>query len=359
MAVASGIHVTSGEDLDLSVVVPMLNEEGNVRELVTRLMAVLSAHRTTTSESFEIIVVDDGSTDDTPNLLRELVDTHAEVRCVQLATNFGQEAAVQAGMLHTRGRWVLQTDGDLQHPPEEIPKLLAKRDEGYEIVYGRRAERKDPWHRVIASRLMVAFMRHGLGIRLPEDVTTFRVIDGEVARLLAGLPEKKKFFSALAGWSGAKSISVPVAHSARHAGHTKYNLGKLINHTFDLMAGFSVRPLRLIGTSGAAIAVVGIAYALFKIGQKLAGVDIETGYTSIFAAVVILGGLQLIALSVIGEYVGRIFIQTQDRPLYRVGRRLGFPDDALPATAKSELFWSSRREGDGPEPAIDRAAGDR
>ena len=345
--------------IDISVVVPMLNEEGNVRELVERLAAVLRQHRDESDERFEIIVVDDGSTDDTPNILEELIADNPEVRCLRLATNFGQEAAVQAGMLHSSGRWVLQTDGDLQHPPEEIPKLLAKRDEGYEIVYGRRAERNDPWHRVIASKLMVQFMRKVLGIRLPEDVTTFRVIDGEVARLLAGLPEKKKFFSALAGWSGAKSTSVPVAHSARHAGHTKYNLGKLINHTFDLMAGFSVRPLRLIGTSGAAIAVVGICYALFKVGQKLYGVDIDDGYTSIFAAIVILGGAQLIALSVIGEYVGRIFIQTQDRPLYRVGQRLGF-DEELPATAKSELFWSSRRDEADPvdDVPVDRASGD-
>jgi polyisoprenyl-phosphate glycosyltransferase len=321
--------------IDISVVIPVLNEEGNLRELVERLMAVLTA----TEERWEIIVVDDGSSDRTPEILRELVYAHEGVRGLRLATNFGQEAAVQAGMLHTRGRWVLQTDGDLQHPPEEIPKLLEKRSEGYEIIYGRRAERRDPLHRVVASKLMVAFMRHVLGIRLPEDVTTFRVIDGELARFIAGLPEKKKFFSALAGWTGGRSISVPVAHSARHAGHTKYNLARLINHTFDLMAGFSVRPLRLIGSTGALIAVVGIGYALYKVAQKLTGVDINTGYTSIFAAIVILGGLQLIALSIIGEYVGRIFIQAQDRPLYRIGESMGF-DDAPQSSLRA------REEGD-------------
>jgi polyisoprenyl-phosphate glycosyltransferase len=311
--------------VDISAVVPVLNEEGCVVELVERLVAVLGA----TGERFEIVIVDDGSSDRTPAILNELMFTHRTLRCVCLARNFGQEAAVQSGMLHARGRWVVQLDGDLQHPPEEIPKLLALRAEGYEIIYGRRALRRDPWHRVLASRLLVALMRRGLGIVLPDDVTTFRVIDGELARFIARLPEKKKFFSALAGWSGARATSVAVDHAPRRAGTTKYDLARLVNHSLDLMAGFSVRPLRLIGGFGAVIAVAGIAYALFKVAAKLSGELINSGYTSLFAAVVILGGLQLIALSVIGEYVGRIFMQAQNRPLYRVREALGFEEQAV------------------------------
>jgi polyisoprenyl-phosphate glycosyltransferase len=306
--------------VELSVVVPVLNEEGNVEALVTRLCAVLRP----LGESFELIVVDDGSTDTTPLLLRRLCRDAPELRVLRLARNYGQEAAVQAGMLASRGRWVIQTDGDLQNPPEELPKLLAERANGYEIIFGAREKRQDPWHRVIASKLMVAFMRSVLGIELPPDVTTFRVIDGEVARFIAALPEKRKFFSALAGWAGAKSVSVPVAHQARQAGVTKYNLARLVNHTFDLMVGFSVRPLRIIGAAGASFALAGIAFAAFRIVQKLLGYPVTLqGYTSLFSAVVILGGLQLLALSVIGEYVGRIFIQIQDRPLYRVAEELG------------------------------------
>ena len=298
----------------LSVVVPVLNEEGNVRELSERLARVLVA----AGEDYEILFVDDGSTDATPRLLHDLADQDPRIRVVFFARNFGQEAAVQAGMLHSRGRWVLQTDGDLQNPPEEIPKLLAKRDEGFEIVYGAREKRRDPLHRVLASKLMVLFMRHVLGIQLPDDVTTFRVIRGDIARLIASLPEKRKFFSALAEWTGARAVSVPVAHASRHAGTTKYNLAKLVNHTFDLMVGFSVRPLRLIGSVGALFALAGILFGSLRIIQKMVGVDITLGYTSLFSAIVILGGLQLIALSVIGEYVARIFLQTLDRPLYRI-----------------------------------------
>lgn len=303
---------------DVSVVVPVYNEEGNVSELAQRLTRVLERE----GETFELLFVDDGSSDRTPELLARAAAEDPRVKVIRFARNFGQEAAVQAGMLESRGRWVLQTDGDLQNPPEEIPKLLAKREEGYEIVYGAREQRRDPWHRVLASKLMVLLTRHVLGIRLPPDVTTFRVIRGDVARLIAGLPEKRKFFSALAEWSGARAVSVPVAHQSRQAGTTKYNLAKLINHLFDLVAGFSIRPLRLIGAVGALFAIFGIGFALFRIGQKLAGVPIAMGYASLFGAIVILGGLQLIALSVIGEYVGRIFIELQDRPLYRVASRI-------------------------------------
>jgi polyisoprenyl-phosphate glycosyltransferase len=308
------------EGLELSVVIPLLNEEGNVRELADRLLQVLGD----TGESFEIVFVDDGSSDRTPLILREFALRDRRIRVIRLARNYGQESAVQAGMLRARGRWVIQSDGDLQNPPEEIPKLLEKRADGYEIVFGARQKRQDPWHRVAASKAMVWFMRRVLGIDLPEDVTTFRLIHGDVARFIAGLPEKRKFFSALASWSGARSISVPVAHAERRAGVTKYDLGRLINHTFDLMVGFSVRPLRIIGAAGALFAVAGILFGVYRIVQKLAGVPINVGYASLFSAIVILGGLQLIALSVIGEYVGRIFIQTQDRPLYRVAEEINF-----------------------------------
>jgi glycosyltransferase involved in cell wall biosynthesis len=307
-----------------SVVIPLYNEEDNVRELVDRLVPVLER----TEQAFEIVFVDDGSSDQTSAMVRTASAADPRVKLVRFSRNYGQEAAVQAGILHAAGRWIVQMDGDLQNPPEELSKLLAKRDEGYEIVYGVRTKRRDPLHRVLASRMMVWFMRSVLEVELPEDVTTFRVIEGGTARLIASLPEKKKFFSALAVWTGARATTVSVEHAARTRGVTKYNLGKLVNHTFDLMVGFSTKPLRIIGVSGAIIALLGLGFAGFRIAEKLLGADITMGYTSLFSAIVILGGLQLIALSVIGEYIARIFIQTQDRPLYNVAETIGFNDEA-------------------------------
>jgi dolichol-phosphate mannosyltransferase len=324
--------MSSGSAVAHSVVVPLYNEEENVRELVDRLVPVLEKTRL----PFEIVFVDDGSRDATSAMVRAASSSDPRVKLVRFARNYGQEAAVQAGILHASGRWIVQMDGDLQNPPEELLKLLAKRDEGYEIVYGVRTKRRDPLHRVLASRLMVWFMRSVLAVELPEDVTTFRVIEGKTARLIAGLPEKKKFFSALAVWTGARAATVSVEHAARTRGVTKYNLGKLVNHTFDLMVGFSTRPLRIIGVSGALIACLGVGFGLFRIVQKLLGADITMGYTSLFSAIVILGGLQLIALSVIGEYIARIFIQTQDRPLYNVAETVGFGDEARRAEHAAE-----------------------
>jgi polyisoprenyl-phosphate glycosyltransferase len=307
-----------------SVVIPVYNEEANVRELAERLVPVVERAK----KSFEIIFVDDGSRDDTAQRVRALSAADRRIKLIRFARNYGQEAAVQAGILRASGRWVIQMDGDLQNPPEELGKLLDKRDEGYQIVYWIRRKRRDPIHRVAASRLMMWMMRRVLGIELPDDVTTFRVIEGNTARLIASLPEKKKFFSALAVWTGARSASVPVGHAPRTRGETKYTLGKLVNHTFDLMVGFSTRPLRLIGGFGAVVAVSGVGFGLFRIVQKLCGVDIQMGYASLFSAIVILGGLQLIALSVIGEYIARIFIQAQGRPLYNVAEEVGWETDA-------------------------------
>jgi glycosyltransferase involved in cell wall biosynthesis len=310
--------------IEHSVVVPVYNEETNVRALAERLVPVLER----TGASFEIVFVDDGSRDQTAQMVRALSAADRRIKLIRFARNYGQEAAVQAGILRAAGRWVIQMDGDLQNPPEELDKLLAKRDEGFEIVYGIRVKRRDPIHRVVASRLMMWIMQRLLGIELPDDVTTYRVIEGRTARLIAALPEKKKFFSALAVWTGARSASVPVGHAPRTSGATKYTLGKLINHTFDLMVGFSTRPLRLIGGVGGIVAVFGVGFGLFRIIQKLSGVDIQMGYASLFSAIVILGGLQLIALSVIGEYIARIFIQTQGRPLYNVAEEVGWEESS-------------------------------
>jgi polyisoprenyl-phosphate glycosyltransferase len=311
--------MTIDAEIELSVVVPVFNEAANVGELVGRLIAALEG----TGEPFELVLVDDGSADLTLHRLRELALGEPRLCVLSLSRNYGQEAAVQAGILAARGRWIVQLDADLQHPPEEIGKLLAARAPGVELVYGVRERRDDPAHRVISSRLMMWTMRRVFGIELPRDISTFRVIDARLARYIAELPEKRKFFSALACYCGARSVDVVVAHAARQRGKSGYGLARLLNHSFDLLVGFSVRPLRIIGATGAIFALLGIGFGLFRIGLKLAGVPINVGYTSLIAAIVISGGLQLIALSVIGEYVARIFLQAQDRPVFRVAERIG------------------------------------
>jgi polyisoprenyl-phosphate glycosyltransferase len=297
-----------------SVVIPVYNEEGNIKPLVERVSAVMDQ----VGEPYEIVFVDDGSRDATPVGLRLLVQQHPWVRAVRFTRNYGQEAAVQAGYKYARGEWIIQMDGDLQNPPEDIPKLLVKRDEGFDIVYGVRKNRKDPLFRKFASQAMRYVMRQMLDIELPEDISTFRLMRASTAKLLTDLPERKKFLSALACWIGAKYTTIDVGHSARASGKTKYNLSKLLNHTFDLVVGFSAKPLRYVGMVGVFFALLGFVTAVWAIVYKLMWGTTVLGWASLFAAVSVLGGMQLVSLSLIGEYISRIYIQAQARPLFLV-----------------------------------------
>jgi glycosyltransferase involved in cell wall biosynthesis len=303
-----------------SVVVPVYNEEGNVENLVGRVVPVMEA----LGEPFEILFVDDGSKDKTPALLRKLADADPRVRVILFTRNYGQEAAVEALYLGARGEWLIQMDGDLQNPPEEIPKLVDTRKEGdFDVVYGIRTGRQDSFFRVVSSKGMQKTM-HYMDVELPEDVSTFRLMRSSIARLVAALPERKKFMSALLVWSGARIGTVKVAHAAREAGETKYNFTKLLNHTFDLIVGFSSKPLRYIGTLGVLFAMVGFGLGAWVVLRKLIWNYGIEGWASVFAAVVVASGTQLVALSLMGEYVARIYVQAQDRPLYNVRERLNF-----------------------------------
>jgi glycosyltransferase involved in cell wall biosynthesis len=307
-----------GDGLRYSVLVPVYNEEDNIAPLVERVTDVMDR----TGESFEILFVDDGSRDNTPLALRRMVNQHAHVRAVRFSRNYGQEQAVQAAYKYARGQHFIQMDGDLQNPPEDIPKLLAKSAEGWDIVFGIRKNRQDPLFRRWASQTMRWFMQSMLDIELPEDISTFRVMRGETAKLLADLPERKKFLSALACWLGATYTTVDVSHAARAAGKTKYDFTKLLNHTFDLVVGFSSKPLRYIGIVGLLAALVGFAMALRAVIYKLVFATAVSGWASLLATVAFLGGVQLVALSLIGEYIARIYVQAQGRPFFVVAELL-------------------------------------
>ncbi len=306
-----------------SVVVPVYNEEGNLRPLVERVSRVLDG----VGKPYEILFVDDGSRDLTPEMLRALCREHRTVRAVRFTRNYGQEAAVQAGYHYARGTWILQMDGDLQNPPEDIPKLLALEGDAYDIVYGVRMNRQDPLFRKLASRAMQKVMET-MGVELPKDISTFRLMRASTAKLLTDLPEKSKFLSALACWVGARYTTVDVGHAARQSGKTKYNLTKLINNTFDLVVGFSSKPLRYVGTLGLGCAALGMLVALRAVIYQIVWGQTVSGWASLIAVVAVLGGAQLLALSLIGEYIARIYVQAQNRPTFLVAELLEHPQTA-------------------------------
>jgi polyisoprenyl-phosphate glycosyltransferase len=305
---------------DRSVVIPVYNEEENLRELHTRLSDTLKKM----GGSYELIFVDDGSTDGSFKVLEGLRRDDDRVRAIRFSRNFGQEAAFEAGFRHTQGQYVIQLDADLQNPPEEIPKLIEMMNDQVDIVYGIRKDRKDSFLRKALSRLFHEVMIKLFRIRLPREVSTFRIIRGKTAREVASLPERGKFFAALASWCGARHAYVELEHRPRKRGASKWNLPKLVLHSMDLVLGHTVIPLRFISFLGVLFSLAGLVIGLWMLFKKIIfGISVS-GFTSLFTAITILSGVQLFSLGVIGEYLSRIYTETQRRPESIIAQTLGF-----------------------------------
>ncbi len=299
----------------LSVVIPVFNEEDNLEELGRRLLATLSQD----GRPFEIIFVDDGSGDRSWEILRRLHDSHPQhIRAIQFHRNFGQHAAVFAGLAAARGQIMVTLDADLQNPPEEIPKLVAKIEEGYDAVGGWREARQDSWLRRLPSRLVNFVMSRVTGVPLKDYGCMLRAYRREVVDSINQCHETSSFIPALANLYARRVAEIPVGHAPRAAGVSKYNLFKLIRLNFDLMTGFSNFPIHVVGVMGIAIALLGLGFGLFLfIRRLLVGPEVE-GVFTLFAILFVFVGLNTFGLALIGEYVGRIYREVKARPRYVV-----------------------------------------
>lgn len=304
----------------LSVVIPVFNEEDNLEELGRRLLATL----TQDGRPFEIILVDDGSTDRSWELISGLHERHPEViRSIQFHRNFGQHAAVFAGLAAARGQVVVTLDADLQNPPEEIPKLVAKIEEGYDAVGGWRENRQDSWMRRLPSRLVNFIMSRVTGVPLRDYGCMLRAYRREVVDSINRCQETSSFIPALANLYARRVTEIPVAHAPRMAGVSKYNLFKLLRLNFDLMTGFSHFPIHLVGVLGILIACMGLGFGMFlMIRRFFVGPEVE-GVFTLFAILFVFVGLNTFGLALIGEYVGRIYREVRARPRYVVRQVLG------------------------------------
>jgi glycosyltransferase involved in cell wall biosynthesis len=299
---------------EISVIVPVHNEEPCLPELQRRLSKVLSA----LDRTFEIVYVDDGSTDRSLLAIREFAGQSDAVRYCSFTRNFGQAAAIAAGQRMATGQAVICIDADLQNPPEEIPKLLAKYDEGYELVYGIRRNRQDNWLRRLGSRTVTTLLNWMAGLPVDMDVTAFVVVHRRIIDALNACPERTRFYPALCAWLGARTTHVPVEHARRHAGQTKYSFWKLFRVAADLLTGFSIAPLRFAALLGGMFAVFGLALAVWVVISRVFSEDMLLGWSSTIATISVLGGIQLLTIGVLGEYVGRSFAHLQQRPLFVV-----------------------------------------
>jgi glycosyltransferase involved in cell wall biosynthesis len=308
----------------LSVVVPVKDEQEAVPIFLERVVAVISALDDAAAGSFEILFIDDGSTDSTMELLRSANASDERIRILSLSRNFGKEAALSAGLDHARGEAVVPIDVDLQDPPEVLPAMIQKWREGFDIVYGVRTNRKqDKLSKRLTADLFYRAHNRLSQEKIPLHAGDFRLLDRKVVDVIRAMPERNRFMKGMFAWTGFRQTAIEYVREPRHKGATKFGFWKLWAFALDGITSSSTVPLRVWSYVGAVIALFAFAYACFIMARTLVfGIDVP-GYASLIVVVLFLGGLQLLSLGIIGEYIGRILIEAKQRPLYVVREEIG------------------------------------
>lgn len=302
------------ESPTLSIVCPLFDEAGNVRELVTRIAAI--AQRQTPPVSYEIVLVNDGSRDGTLQAARDVAVDVPAVRIVNLSRNFGHQIAATAGIDVARGSAVILMDGDLQDPPELIGRFLEKWREGYDVVYAIRRRRKgESPFKLLTAKAFYRVTRRLTNVSIPVDTGDFRLMSRRVVDALKQTREKHRFLRGLVSWVGFNQIGIEYDRDPRLSGVTKYPFSKMLKFALDGITSFSEIPLRFATYFGFFVSLFAFAYAAVVLFLKFAHLNYP-GYTSTMVAILFLGGVQLITIGILGEYVGRIYDQIKQRPLY-------------------------------------------
>jgi len=305
----------------LSVVVPCFNEEEVITETLRRLRAFCDGVQ---GMDVELIFVDDGSRDRTRELLRGFAAEDSRIQVVGFARNFGHQIAVTAGIDAARGDAVVLIDADLQDPPEVVHEMIAKWHEGYDVVYGTRTERTgESAFKLATARGFYRLLNRLSDVPIPLDTGDFRLMSRAVVDTLKAMPERDRFVRGMVSWVGFKQTALPYRRAQRFAGTSKYPLRKMLRFATDGILSFSIKPLQMsitLGLLAAALSMSGIAYALFL--RVFTNIWVE-GWTALMIAVLFIGGVQLICVGILGEYVGRIYNEVKRRPLYVVQEHLG------------------------------------
>jgi glycosyltransferase involved in cell wall biosynthesis len=314
--------------VQLSLIVPVKDEEAAIGPFVARVAALLDRLFAGSPTAWEILFVDDGSEDDTLAAIILANEREPRVRGLSLSRNFGKEAALTAGLDLAAGQAVVPMDVDLQDPPEVIEQMLAKWREGYDVVYGvRRNRRQDSLPKRLTADLYYRAHNWIAHDKIPEHAGDFRLLDRKVVDLIKRMPERNRFMKGMFAWGGFKQTSVEYDRARRTVGRTKFNYWRLWTLALDGITSTSTLPLRVWSYIGMVVALFAFAYAMFlTIRTIFYGIDMP-GYASLMVAVLFFGGLQLISLGVLGEYVGRILIEAKQRPIYVVREKIGLPDE--------------------------------
>lgn len=318
----------------LSVIIPCYNEEAVLRTTHERLTSVLSGM----DAPYELIFIDDGSRDNTPQILTELQLFDPHIRVLLLSRNFGHQIAVTAGLEVASGAAVVIIDADLQDPPELIPQMVRLWGEGNEVVYGVRLEREgEDRFKLWTAKVFYRLINRLSETRMPLDTGDFRLIDRKVVEVLNAMPERARFLRGMVSWAGFRQVALPYARAARHAGQSKYPFRKMVHFATDGIISFSLVPLKLAIWTGFLAIWIAVAGIIVAVVDRLINKQLPRGWASLFVAVLFMGGVQLISLGILGEYLGRIYTEVKRRPLYVVQERLGFPASNTAEKASYEV----------------------
>jgi undecaprenyl-phosphate 4-deoxy-4-formamido-L-arabinose transferase len=296
---------------EISVVIPVFNEAPNLNELYSRVVATLEP----LNRSFEVVTVDDGSSDGSYEILAELQAADPRLRIVRLARNFGQTPALYAGFANVRGRIIVQLDADLQNPPEEIVKLIAKLDEGYDVVQGWRENRQDTGFRRYASKILNRIVSWATNVKIRDLGCGLKAFRREVIDRLAHFTHHSRYLPAELVWLGARIAEVKVEHRERAEGESKYSLWSLLRLNFDMIASVTTAPIKFVGMLGLLLALVGFGMGALIFSKRIIYGNFNQ-FVSIVAIFFVIAGLQMTALGLLCEYVSRIFIEAQNKPYY-------------------------------------------
>ncbi len=298
-----------------SIIAPIYNETESLPQLYARVKKTMDS----TGEPWELLLVDDGSTDGSTDMVRELAEKDPCVRPVIFARNFGHQIAVTAGLDYSRGEAVTIIDSDLQDPPEVILDLIAKWREGYEVVYAVRAEREgESWFKLFTASLFYRMIYRITDVNIPLDTGDFRLMDRKVVNVMNQMRERHRFLRGMSSWVGFRQTGVEYKRAARFAGETKYPIKKMIKLSWDAITGFSYFPLQVATYFGFVSAGISILAIPFVAYMRLTGSQAFFGQATTLIAVLFFGGVQLISLGILGEYLGRLYDQAKGRPLYIV-----------------------------------------
>lgn len=307
----------------ISIIVPMYFEEEVAQECYNRLTKVMQESQL----NYELIFVNDGSTDKTLPILKEIAlkDEHAKV--ISFSRNFGHQNAVTAGIFAATGDALVIIDADLQDPPELIPDLVAKWQEGYEVVYAKRKQRKgETWFKLLTAKCFYKFLHSMSEVEIPKDTGDFRLIDRKVAEVFKNMPERNRFIRGMMSWIGFKQYAFEYERQERFAGSTKYPLKKMLKFASDGIIAFSSKPLKMISYLGCITIFISIILLIYSLIIRIIGVNAQPGWTSIIVAISLFSGVQLLSLGIIGQYIARIYDESKNRPLYIVDEKINFQE---------------------------------